>query len=175
MEKEEKVSILKKFGIRSLIAFVLWMFLYHGIIAPDGRINQFLTNTVISGTLVGLNIFGYESVRHDHSILIDGEPMVLVADGCNGLELFALYAGFIICFPGRIKFKLIFIPLGIALIYIINVLREITLALNYKFFRETFEFNHKYTYVLIVYIFVFILWRIWIKRYSLISEKYAVK
>jgi len=173
MEKEEKVRILKKFGVRSLIAFVLWMFLYHGIIAPDGRVNEFLTNSVISGTLVGLKILGHESERQEHFVLIDDEPMVLVADACNGLELFVLYAGFIICFPGRIKYKLFFIPIGIILIYFVNVLREIILALNYKFLRDTFEFNHKYTYVLIVYVFVFILWRIWIKNYSLISEKYS--
>ena len=107
----------------------------------------------------------------EETVMIDNEPVVLVADECNGLELFVLYAGFIICFPGKIKFKLIFIPIGILLIYFVNVIREIVLALNYKFFRESFEFNHKYTYVLIVYIFVFILWRIWIKRYSIIAEK----
>lgn len=172
MEKEEKIQILKKFGIRSLLAFTIWIFLYYGVIIPDGRLNKFLTGTVIYGTLTGLKILGHNSVRADNYVLIDNEPMVLVADGCNGLELFILYAGFIICFPGKIRYKLIFIPMGIILIYLINVIREIFLALNYKFFRESFEFNHKYTYVLVVYIFVFILWRIWIKKYSIISEKF---
>jgi exosortase/archaeosortase family protein len=170
MKKEDKYHILKVFGLRSLLAFIIWMFLYHGIIIPDGRINLFLTNTVIYGTLFGLKALGYQCIQQGQTVLIDGEPVVLVADACNGLELFVLYAGFIICFPGRIKFKLLFIPFGILLIYIINVFREIILALNYKFFRESFEFNHKYTYVLIVYVFVFILWRIWIKRYSVIGE-----
>jgi len=171
MKKEEKRQILKVFGIRSLIAFVLWMLLYHGIIIPDGRINLFLTNTVIDGTLFGLKVLGHDCIQQGHIVLIDNAPVVLVADECNGLELFVLYAGFIICFPGRIKFKLFFIPIGILLIYFVNVIREIILALNYKFFRESFEFNHKYTYVLVVYIFVFILWRIWIKKYSIIAEK----
>ncbi len=173
MDRELKIRILKKFGLRSLIVFIIWLIVYHSFIIPDGRINQFLTGTVITGTLSGLKLLGHNSVREDNYVLIDNEPVVLVADNCNGLELFVLYAGFILCFPGRIGFKLIFIPAGISLIYGINVLREIVLALNYKFFRETFEFNHKYTYVLIVYIFVFILWRIWIKRYSIISERYS--
>ena len=171
MDRELKIKILKKFGLRSLIVFIIWMLLYHGYIIPDGRLNQFLTGTVITGTLTGLNLLGHNSIREDNYVLIDSEPMVLVADNCNGLELFVLYAGFLICFPGRLKYKLIFIPVGIILIYTINVIREIILALNYKFFRETFEFNHKYTYVLIVYIFVFILWRVWIKRYSIISDQ----
>lgn len=171
MNKEEKYHILKVFGIRSVLAFIIWMLLYHGIIVPDGRVNQFLTNTVIEGTLFGLKVLGHDCIQQGHTVLIDDDPVVLVADECNGLELFVLYAGFIICFPGRIKYKLLFIPIGILLIYIVNVIREIILALNYKFFRESFEFNHKYTYVLIVYIFVFILWRIWIKRYSIIAQK----
>ena len=138
MKKEDKYHILKVFGIRSLLAFIIWMLLYHGIIVPDGKINLFLTNTVVKGTLIGLKILGYDSIQDGHTVLIENEPVVLVADECNGLELFVIYAGFIICFPGKIKFKLVFIPVGILLIYFVNVIREIILALNYKFLRESF-------------------------------------
>lgn len=170
MKEHKKHQILRRFAINSIIAIVIWMILYYGFIVPDGKINSFLTNTVVQGTMIGLRLLGFESSQQGRIVFIGEEPVVEVADSCNALELFALYAGFLICFPGRIKFKLLFIPLGIILIYLINVLREITLALNYKFYRESFEFNHKYTYVLIVYIFVFAIWRFWIKKYSIISE-----
>lgn len=171
MKKHTKHQILRRFAINSIIAIVIWMILYYGFIVPDGRVNSFLTKTVVQGTMIGLQLLKYETSQQGSIIFIEDEPVVAVADGCNALELFALYVGFLICFPGRMKYKLIFIPFGIIMIYLINVVREITLALNYKFYRESFEFNHKYTYVLIVYIFVFAIWRFWIKKYSIISEK----
>lgn len=166
----DKNSLLKGFGIKAVITFVVWTVLYYGLIIPDGRLNHFLTNTVIKGTTVGLSWFGYDTKGADSMVYIDNQPVVLVADACNGLELFALYVGFLLCFPGQWKYKLIFIPIGIGLIYLINVAREITLALNYKFFQETFDFNHKYTYVFVVYIFVFAIWRYWLNHYSILAK-----
>ena len=162
--------VVKKFLIRSAIIYVVWLVLYHGLIIPDGRLNKFLTDRVSEGTAIGLEALGYETdyqvVNGDNMVYIDGQAVVLVADECNGLELFALYAGFILAFPGRWKFKAIFIPAGIFLIFLINIGREMALSLNYKFFQESFELNHKYTYVFIVYIFVFLIWRYWLRNYS---------
>ena len=162
--------IVKKFLIRAGIIYVGWLILYHAVIIPDGRLNKFLTDQVSAGTVVGLELLGYDTefkiVDDKNMVYIDGQAVVLVADACNGLELFALYTGFLLAFPGRWTYKAIFIPVGIFLIYLINIAREIALSLNYKFFQETFELNHKYTYVFIVYVFVFIIWRFWLKNYS---------
>jgi len=171
VEKErDKKVLLRGFAIKAVITFLVWMFLYHGFIIPDGRLNTFLTVSVINGTTFGLRLLGYETSGEDSMILIDNQPVVLVADACNGLELFALYVGFLLCFPGKWKYKLFFIPSGVILIYVINVIREVVLALNYKFFQETFDFNHKYTYVFIVYLFVFGIWRFWLNRYSILAK-----
>ncbi len=159
-------SVIKIFLIRATIIFVAWKFLYHGIIVPEGTINSILTNGVISHSTAGLNLLGYNTEAIGNVLYINDQPVVSVADQCNGLELHALFIGFLIAFPGRIVGKLIFIPIGIIIIYFINILREIALALNYHFFQATFEINHKYTYVFIVYLVVFILWRIWLKRFS---------
>ena len=162
--------VVKKFLIRSAIIYIVWLVIYHALIIPDGRLNRFLTDRVSEGTAIGLTWLGYDTdyqvVDGSNMVYIDGQAVVLVADECNGLELFALYAGFILAFPGRWKFKAIFIPAGIFLIFLINIAREIALSLNYKFFQETFELNHKYTYVFIVYIFVFLIWRYWLRNYS---------
>ena len=166
----DKKTLLRGFAIKSLLTFLVWLILYYGFILPDGRLNTILTNSVIAGTSVGLTIFGYNAHGEGNLIYINEEPVVLVADACNGLELFALYVGFLLCFPGKPKYKLIFIPIGISLIYVINVAREVVLALNYKFFQESFDFNHKYTYVFIVYIFVFVIWRFWLNHYSILAK-----
>tara|TARA_B100001245_G_C22761611_1_gene368469 strand:+ start:56 stop:613 length:558 start_codon:yes stop_codon:yes gene_type:complete len=181
MSTNDKVqSILKLFAIRAVILLIGWMIAYHGFIKPDGRANERLTTKVVQGTKVGLTLLGYdtshgwkdedsgESARY---IYIDGQPVVLVADPCNGLELMALFIGFLLCFPGPWKYKLIIIPIGTVVVFLINVIREIILALNYKYFQETFDFNHKYTYVFFVYLTIFLMWRYWLNRYSSIGKK----
>lgn len=162
--------VIKTFLIRAGILFVVWLVTYHTLIVPNGRINAFLTDQVVEGTVLGLSILGFDSEGKDDVIYINKKPSVLVDDPCNGLELFALYAGFLLAFPGPIKYKALFIPSGLILIFLINIIREIALALNYNFFKETFEINHKYTYVFIVYIFIFLIWRYWLNRYSLIAN-----
>ena len=162
-------AIVKTFLIRAGLLYIGWIIIYHGFILPDGRTNSFLTSKVVQGTVLGLSIIGFESEGKDKVIYIDQQPSVLVADACNGLELFALYIGFLLAFPGHIRSKLIFIVFGVILIFVVNILREMALALNYNFFQETFEINHKYTYAFIVYILIFFIWRFWLKRYSILA------
>jgi len=172
-------KILKEFATKASILFVGWLIVYHGFIVPDGRANRLLTEKVVNGTKIGLSILGYESDQKiiDSSdpnssryVFIDNQPVVLVADECNGFELMALYIGFLLAFPGPWKWKAIFIPIGSIIIFLINVGREIILALNYKYFQESFDFNHKYTYVFVVYLIIFLIWRFWLNRFSMIGK-----
>ena len=179
---DEIKKILKSFVIRAVLIFIGWLGLYHGFILPNGTANQWLTEKVVIGTKVGLDLLGYDTTHgwvnetdEDTSryIYIDGQPVVLVADACNGLELMALFIGFLFAFPGPWKYKALLIPIGTVVIFIINVLREVVLALNYKYFQESFDFNHKYTYVFIVYLAIFMIWRFWLNRYSAIGKQVA--
>ncbi|REE01623.1 exosortase X [Marinoscillum furvescens] len=170
MDKQERKRLLKVFVVRAVALYALWLVVYYGFIQPEGSLNAWLTNLVIQGTVIGLDLLGYETSGEGSLIYIDNQPVVLVADACNGLELFALYAGFLLCFPGPIRYKAFFIPIGIGVVFLVNVLREIVLSLNYKFFQQTFEFNHKYTYVFVVYGVVFLIWRYWLNRYSAIAK-----
>ena len=178
--KDKVRSILKSFLIKAIIIFVVWQVAYYGFILPNGRANSWLTIQVVTGTKVGLDLLGYDSdfgqtdIKNPQSsryIYIDNQPVVLVADECNGFELMALYIGFLLAFPGPWKWKAIFILVGTVVIFIVNILREVVLALNYKYFQESFDFNHKYTYVFVVYSVIFLIWRFWLNNYSLISQK----
>jgi exosortase/archaeosortase family protein len=169
-QHKSRQKIVRLFLIRAAIAYISWLILYYGFIQPEGTVNYVLTNLVIKVTVLGLELLGYQTSGLGDMILIDGQPVVLVADACNGLELIALFVGFIVCFPGRVVYKSVFIVIGSFVIFLINILREIVLSLNYKYFQETFDFNHKYTYVFVVYVFVFFMWRIWLKKYSVLHD-----
>ena len=68
-------------------------------------------------------------------------------------------------YPGSWKKKLWFIPFGIITIHLINVLRIIGLALTVFYFPdpELLDFNHTYTFTVLVYGYVFYLWFLWSK------------
>lgn len=172
--------LIRIFGLRAGLLFIVWLAAYHQWIKPDGRVDTWLTDQVVNGTRAGLTFMGYQAsnavfeqddIELGRLIYIDGEAVVFVADACNGLELMALFAGFLLAFPGPPKYKAMLIPIGTLAIYLLNIGREIVLALNYKFFQQTFDFNHKYTYVLIVYGAIFLVWRYWLNHYSIIGKK----
>ena len=83
----------------------------------------------------------------------------MVGPSCDGVVLFALFAIFILSFPGRWLRKLWFIPLGIAAIHAANILRIVSLLFIQLYFgEEALKFNHDYTFTVFVYSIIFALW-----------------
>ena len=78
---------------------------------------------------------------------------MFIAPYCDGMVLYALFSGFVIAFPTSSRHKLWFVPVGVALIYGINVLRLVAMSIN-----------HHYTFAFIVYGFIGLLWLWWVTR-----------
>ena len=97
---------------------------------------------------------------------IDGTLGVWIGDPCNGFSLFALFLIFMITYPGPWKQKLWYIPLGLLAIHLVNVLRIVALTIILDNNSEWLDFNHNYTFNIIVYSFVFFLWYIWAKKFA---------
>jgi exosortase family protein XrtF len=113
---------------------------------------------------------GYESFISDNATIrtvgIDGTHGLWIGDPCNGLTLFALFAIFIVAYPGPWKHKLWFIPVGITVIHFLNVMRITALCIIVMKRPEWLDFNHTYTFQLLMYGFIFGLWWIWIQKLS---------
>lgn len=152
-----------RFLIYSLSLCFGWFLIYDFWLSP---LDNWLTLRVVNTTVYFLNIVGYNADAKGIMVQIDGIDTVFVYHACNGMVLMALFAGFILAFPGPFLKKIIFIPTGITVIYIINILRVFALALNAHHFHHTLTFNHKYTFTIIVYAAIFVLWMLWVKRYS---------
>ena len=107
----------------------------------------------------------YQSVEDTNMQLvgIDGAHPIWIGSPCNALTLFMFFALFVIAFPGSVKKKLWFIPLGIIIIHIANVLRVIALAIINFYAPQYIEFNHTYTFTFLVYSIIFLLWMWWVK------------
>ena len=114
-----------------------------------------------------LELFNYTVFSGgDRLIGIDGSGGLWIGDNCNGIAMFALFSGFIIAYKGNWKLKIIYIILGIACIEMLNVLRIVGLAIIDVHSRAWTEFNHTYTFTLLIYAFIFMLWILWVNKFS---------
>jgi exosortase/archaeosortase family protein len=117
-----------------------------------------------------LKVLQYEITQYNEVIIINGSAGVAVGPACVGFGLLFGFAGLIISYHGAIKSKLWFIPLGLLGIHSINILRIVILAIISKINNDWVEFNHKYVFNTIIYIFIFLMFTWWV-RYVEKQEK----
>ena len=164
-------SFLKNPVVRFLLLvfslYILWYLVYNLWLHPDERLDLFVIDITVSLSKNILEALGYTVYTGaDRLIGIDGASGLWIGDNCNGIILFSLFAWFIIAYKGKVKYKLIYIPLGILSIQLINVLRVVVLAIIDTHSRSWTEFNHTYTFTIFIYGYIFLLWMIWVNRFS---------
>ena len=157
---ENKKAVL--FVVKLVGIYLFWQGVYDYILTPYTPIDNWLINTIIGGAEWGLVQLGYDlmpanSVYHHH-MGIQGTSGVIIGTPCDGLSLFILYTSFVLVFSGKWWTKLLFILPGIVFIHFLNVIRVIALALIVKYYPDTLDFHHSYTFTLFVYACIFLLW-----------------
>ena len=131
------------------------------LIKPQSEISSFF-----------LKLLGYDVILSFPAngcmaqILFDQGGYVCIGTGCSGLELFLVFTAFIFLLGGRWKDKAWFILMGCAIVLFLNIVRIIALSVVYYHTPQYLQFNHKYTFVLIIYAAIFYLWIIWLRRFA---------
>lgn len=125
--------------------------------------------TWASAHVISLVGFSGSYITGDNNCLghlfLNGKPSVCVGTGCSGLEMFVVYIVFLLIVNlGAWKRLLWYLPLGLIIIILFNVLRIVSLAFIYNFMPQYLDFNHKYTFVLVVYGAIFSLWYLWVSK-----------
>ena len=146
---------------------LLWFFGYEQTLAVDGRLDKLLCGNITAAGASVLRLMGLDArvdTASSQLLLLAGKPAVIVGPPCNGLVLYALFAGFVLAYPGPFGRKLWYIPLGIVLIWLLNVVRVALLALNHEYSPASLDFNHHYTFSFVVYACIFGLWMLWARR-----------
>ena len=158
---------IARFLLFGLLLYLGWLTLYEFWIHPAGIIDKLVIDNTLHISQKILGAMGYVSERSGNRLLkIQGTPGLFIGDSCNGISLFSLYSIFIIAFPGKILSKIIFVLLGILVIHVLNVVRVITLAVIETYSYEWTEFNHTYTFTILIYAFIFFMWLFWINKFS---------
>lgn len=151
---------------KAMFLYALWYFVYELWLVPGGKFDPWMNESVAYGGWLFVRALGYDGCIDGTDICVNIVSTVKVNTGCNGFEIYCIFAGFIIIFGGKFWNTFIYIFIGVIILYISNILRVGLLAIDHYKRLHLFTFNHKFTYVVIIYSIVFVLWYVWIIKFS---------
>ena len=134
-----------------------------------------LTNIVGRQVLQIMNLFNcdikiFKSAFQPYlEVWYNQKYIVRIVEGCNAVSVMILFISFVIAFSGKFKTTFIFILFGILFIHILNIIRIAVLSVLLYHYPEKEHILHGVFFPLIIYGFIFILWIIWVNKFS----KYA--
>ncbi|MGG9972828.1 exosortase/archaeosortase family protein [Ferruginibacter sp. SUN002] len=174
---DEKLSkAIKKFFLQLIILIVAWQLLYNFVLKPSNVPDKMLTKVTTIGAMACINTFlpvdpkltmdpVYHGNKGGFQLLQRDKPVFIIADICNGLDLFVIYLGLIILLPYySIKRKIAFGLGGLIVIMLANVIRVTMLYWLYAYHRPMFELNHKYIFTLLLYLLIFCGWVLFTRK-----------
>lgn len=152
---------------------VAWELLYQLLLKPGRILDGPLTNLVTAISVAIINLFYSANnlvtyvvgVEQGSDVLfLNGKAVFIIADQCNALDLMVIYLGMLFLLPSRLKRKLAFMVLGILVILLANILRCVALYWLYMNHRAYFDFNHHYTFTILLYLLIFGGWLLFTKN-----------
>ncbi len=166
-----------RFLSTAALLYLCWHLLYSLVLVPDGRLDRALIDNLVTSSGAFLEFMGYELIpepaQPERTLGVQGGILLWIGNACNGASVFAVFLLFLFAFPGSRKHLLWFAPLGLLSIHAINILRIAVLCIITSYDYELLNFNHDYTFQVVVYGWVFLLWYLWVTRLSKPSPRPA--
>lgn len=131
-----------------------------------------ITDLVAQQTVNVLSFLGYQASATQHlkelsvKLVIEDLYAARVIEGCNSVSIIILFVAFIVAFSGTIKATSLYILFGAFIIYTINVLRIAMLTIMIYKYPEKQGVLHDLIFPAIIYGTVFLLWVIWVNKFS---------
>ena len=155
--KERAFTCSIKTLIISIISFGL---LSNLILYSSG---SFITHLLLLLTKQVMAFYGFITLINNNIIYL-GSNFVFVGSPCLGIQLMLMFALVIIFLKGTIKSKIVFILLGVVMIFLINVLRISYILYHLHHYKNkgfTIEVHDMYDYA--VYALTISLWLVYAK------------
>ncbi len=170
------IVFLTKFLISYLILSLIYESYLNQFNQKPQEVDGF-TTFVATNTIDSLIFFNQNAVQKPNllepsiKLIYNNKYVARVVEGCNALSVIILFISFVIAFTGKLKHTLVFILLGSLTIHILNVARIALLCVLLYRFPEFEHLLHGVIFPLIIYGFVFLLWIIWVNKFSIYAEK----
>ncbi len=104
-------------------------------------------------------------------LIYKGKYISRIIEGCNAISVMILFISFVIAFTGKFKKTILFILFGSILIHILNIGRIALLCVALYHFPQYEHLLHGVIFPLVIYGVVFLLWVIWVNKYSVYATE----
>ncbi|GGK11237.1 exosortase family protein XrtF [Yeosuana aromativorans] len=138
---------------------------------------DYVTNLVARQSADLIDVLGYHAQVLPHpdepsmKLIINDKYLARVIEGCNSVSIIILFVSFIIAFSGKPKTTFLYILSGSVLIYVVNLMRIVILSIGLYHYPWRREILHTVIFPGIIYGMVFLLWIIWVNRFSNMIKK----
>lgn len=156
--------------------YVLGNIAYGWMIESFSPMADPITNLVSYQASGVLNLTGFDVVTKKsvdaQNVLLNwnGNNILAVYEGCNGLNVMIVFLSFMIAMgPVNKKFSW-FVPLGLLMIHVMNLLRIYGLFMVAVYLPQQFYFVHKYLFTGVLYAVVFVWWVLWLRSTRLLRR-----
>ena len=183
-------DLIKKY--RSVVKFIVVFLTVYGVLTVAYKLYldqstgkksypDYFTHLVAVQSQALLNAVGYETQIQPHQeepsvkIIVRDKYVARVVEGCNSISVVILFIAFLIAFSGRPKVTFFYALAGSVLIYTANLVRIVILSIGLLHYPWRRNILHTVIFPLIIYGLVFMLWMIWVKRFSHISKRNVKK
>jgi exosortase family protein XrtF len=135
-----------------------------------------VTGMVTNQTAFLLSACGWPVVTHSNehkattSIVYEGNGVLAVYEGCNGLNTMIIFLAFVFAFGAPTKRLIWFVPLGLLIIHLANLGRIGLLFVVSEYRPSYLYFTHKYLFTAVLYVVVFLLWVWWVRQLATLKK-----
>lgn len=177
-----KYKSVIKFIITFLLVYIILSFAYKLYLQySDGSkfYPDYFTNLVAKQSESLLSSMGYnvEVLPHPDEpsmkVIVNNQYLARVIEGCNAISVIILFISFIVAFSGKLKTTFFYILSGSVLIYTVNLLRIVLLTIGLYHYPSYEAILHTVIFPAIIYGMVFLLWILWVNRFSKLKKKHA--
>jgi len=135
-----------------------------------------ITRIVSQQTAIALGVCGWPSTTKDDErkpttqLIYNGRSVLAIYEGCNGINIMIIFVAFLVAFGPINKRLWIFTLAGILIIHLMNLVRISVLFWVVLYLPDFTYFMHKYFFTAILFVIVFVLWIVWVRRFSHLKE-----
>jgi len=162
-----------------LLSYLFLTFVYESYLSQFD-VNKFeidgITQLVAKQTKDVLLFFHYDASINPNRIepginfFYNQRFIARIIEGCNGMSVIILFVSFVIAFSGNIKATVLYIMGGSLLIHVLNLIRIALLCIFLYYFPKKESILHGVLFPLFIYGVVFMLWLIWVRKFSLYAK-----
>ncbi len=135
------------------------------------------THLVAKQSSKTIKLMGYTSKIYENPnepsyfLKINNAFTVRVVEGCNAMSLMILFLAFIIAFKGSWQKVLFFVLFGLLIIHVLNIIRIAVITIALYHYPHLEHLLHGIIFPLIIYGVVFMLWVVWVTKFSVYAKK----